>query len=154
VEKKCVVCENFISGQKQKYCSNKCKQKDHYHKVKSQSNTYHSQTLRSLKRKLLLIEQFGGKCENCGYNQNIAALHFHHLNPNDKNFKLDARNLSNKKWENLIEEAKKCALLCSNCHAETHNPELELENVKKIICGAADKKLSDGKGLIQGNLSG
>lgn len=133
----CVVCQTEIYGQKQKYCSNTCKQKDHYYRVKKQTNTYHSQTVRSISRKMKLVQMFGGQCSQCGYNANLAALHFHHVDSTTKQFKLDARILSNKKWENIVEEAKKCLLLCSNCHAEEHNPELSVKYVQKILDGAA-----------------
>lgn len=73
----CTICLNALQGQQQKYCSNKCKQKDHYYRVKEQTNTYHSQTTRALRRKLKLIEMMGGGCANCGYAANISALHFH-----------------------------------------------------------------------------
>ena len=59
------------------------------------SNNYKKQCERALKRKLELIELKGGECEICGYNNNIAALDFHHINPEDKNFQLDSRHLSN-----------------------------------------------------------
>ncbi len=133
--KTCTICANALQGQQQKYCSNKCKQKDHYHRVKEQTNTYHSQTTRALKRKLKLIEMMGGGCANCGYTANISALHFHHLDANKKSFKLGARILSNRSWEAILEEAQKCELLCANCHAEEHNPELTIGNVQKIIGG-------------------
>ncbi len=55
----CTICSNALQGQQQKYCSNKCKQKDHYHRIKEQTNTYHSQTTRALRRKLKLIEMMG-----------------------------------------------------------------------------------------------
>lgn len=42
-----------------------------------------------------LIESRGGKCEVCGYDKNIAALEFHHINPDEKEFQLDMRHLSN-----------------------------------------------------------
>ena len=98
------------------------KQKDHYHRVKSQTNTYHSQTIRALKRKVELIEMMGGGCANCGYNKNISALHFHHKDSYQKEFKLGMRMLSNRSWESIKVEAKKCEILCANCHAEEHNP--------------------------------
>lgn len=135
--KQCVVCHTPITGQKQKFCSNACKQKDHYLRVKLQTNTYHSQTLRSLKRKLQLIELMGGRCTKCGYAANIAALHFHHQSSEAKEFKLDLRVLSNKRWDLILKEAGKCILLCSNCHAEEHNPELYITNVKRILQTAA-----------------
>lgn len=129
----CVICEIPIGGQKVKFCSNKCKQKDHWYRIKGQQNTYHSQTIRSYKRKIALIELSGGGCQRCGYNKNISALHFHHRNPNEKLFQLDSRKLSNTKWDIILEEHSKCDLLCGNCHSEEHNPEMDINNVKKII---------------------
>jgi hypothetical protein len=63
---------------------------------------------------------------HCGYARNLSALEFHHRNPRDKLFQLDARTLANRKWANIAAEASKCDLLCSNCHAETHHPEMAL----------------------------
>ena len=37
----------------------------------------------------------GGKCEICGYNKNVSALEFHHIDSVTKDFKLDARKLAN-----------------------------------------------------------
>ncbi|MCB9283094.1 MAG: hypothetical protein H6563_03390 [Lewinellaceae bacterium] len=149
-DKVCVVCETHLSGQKQKYCSNACKQKHHYHRVKFQPNTYHSQTLRALRRKLKLVEIMGGKCCKCGYQGNLSALQFHHLNPTKKHFKLDARVLSNKNWESIQREAKKCILLCANCHFEEHNPELSIQNVLRITNGAPIGKPVGAKGVNSG----
>ena len=148
--KKCVVCGVTLSGQKQKFCSNACKQKDHYYRIKDQTNTYHSQTIRALDRKLKLIEMMGGKCQKCGYNNNLSALHFHHKDSSKKSFKLGARVLSNKRWDLIVSEARKCELLCANCHAESHNPELTIDNVKNIINGAARRKRRDVKGVNSG----
>lgn len=96
---------------------------------------------------------FGGKCEVCGYNKNAAALHFHHKDPGAKSFKLDVRVLSNKRWELILQEVSKCVVLCSNCHAEKHNPELDTDNIQRIIDGAAGKKLPDAKGVNSGKPS-
>lgn len=38
------------------------------------------------KLKLRAIEYKGGKCECCGYNKNLSALEFHHINPKEKEF--------------------------------------------------------------------
>jgi len=115
------------------YCSNKCKQKHHYDRVKEQTNTYHSQTIRSYKRKLYLIEMLGGSCRNCGYDKNLSALEFHHRDPNGKDSQLDMRTLSNRSMEFIMKEVEKCDLLCSNCHREVHNPETEVLKLKEII---------------------
>jgi len=64
----------------------------------------------------------GGRCVICGYARNLAALEFHHREPLSKSFQLDTRTLANRKWRDVETEAEKCLLLCSNCHAEKHNP--------------------------------
>lgn len=135
--KKCLECENLLKGQQNKFCSNACKQRNHWKRVKTQPNTYHSQTLRGYRRKMILIEYFGGCCQNCGYDKNLAALEFHHLY--NKSFQLDLRTLSNNSLEVLFEESKKCKLLCSNCHKELHNPEMLKENISKIIGDSLEK---------------
>ena len=40
------------------------------------------------RRKLNLIKVCGGKCNLCGYNKTAAALEFHHINPEEKNYGL------------------------------------------------------------------
>jgi len=75
---------------------------------------------------LELIQIKGGKCPRCGYSKNYAALEFHHVDPETKGFELDLRAFSNRRWQSLVEEAQKCLLLCSNCHAEVHHPQCVL----------------------------
>ena len=67
--------------------------------------------------KQILIEEAGGRCVACGYDRFPAALHFHHLDPAAKEFGLAARGLS-RSLDAAREEARKCVLLCGNCHAE------------------------------------
>lgn len=86
--------------------------------------TYKFQRANRHKRKKELVALFGGKCQSCGYNRNYAALQFHHTDPEQKLFILGNRNLLGGDWQKIINEAKKCKLLCANCHAEEHNPEL------------------------------
>lgn len=133
--KKCEVCSTKLRGNQRKFCSNKCKQKNHWYKIKEKQNTYHSQTMRSIKRKYEFIMLKGGCCNNCGYNKNISALEFHHIDESSKNFSIDFRKLANTNKETLLKELEKCLLLCANCHREHHHPELELFNVTKIIKG-------------------
>ena len=86
--------------------------------------SYPAQKKRGLKRKLYFVQKLGGKCSQCGYATNLAALAFHHIN--GKEFQLDVRSLSNRKFAPVLDEVAKCVLLCHNCHAETHNPSLDL----------------------------
>ena len=67
----------------------------------------------------LLKEEHGGCCSLCGYNKNPAALEFHHLDPNKKESKVIG---STSSLEKQREEAKKCILVCANCHREIHHP--------------------------------
>lgn len=92
-------------------------------------NNYKQQKLRGLKRKLEAIESLGGSCSKCGYNKNISALDFHHLNPKEKDFSLDIRKFSNFSNGKLLKELDKCVLLCANCHREEHNPSLDRKNI-------------------------
>ncbi|MFA4904949.1 MAG: hypothetical protein WC645_00365 [Candidatus Margulisiibacteriota bacterium] len=80
-------------------------------------------------RKLGLIEKFGSRCSICGYSKNLAALTFHHADSKAKRFKLDMRSLSNRTLESIMSEHRKCILICNNCHAELHHPELALSRV-------------------------
>ena len=49
-----------------------------------------------------------------------------------KTFNLDVRSLSNRNREAIADELRKCILLCANCHAETHFPELDMESAHRI----------------------
>ena len=87
-------------------------------------NNYLKQKQRGLLRKIQLINEFGGKCQECGYNKNIAVLEFHHINPDEKDFSISDRNIK-LDWEKIKKELDKCVLVCSNCHREIHAGYLE-----------------------------
>jgi DNA-binding CsgD family transcriptional regulator len=70
---------------------------------------------RSVKRRL--VAEAGGACAMCGYDKCVAALHFHHLDPSQKEFALSRQGVT-RSFASAQAEAKKCLLLCSNCHAE------------------------------------
>ena len=67
--------------------------------------------------KAILVGEAGGRCQICGYDRYVGALQFHHLDPDQKRFALSVRGLT-RSLEKAREESRKCALLCSNCHAE------------------------------------
>ena len=95
-------------------------------------NIYENQKIRAISRKRELINMMGGQCNICGYKKNYAALEFHHVNPSDKSFQLDSRHLSNTSMDRIKEEAKKCILVCSNCHKEIHNSFLDYNEIEKM----------------------
>jgi hypothetical protein len=72
-------------------------------------------------RKRELVQKMGGRCQKCGYSKCIAALEFHHLDSTQKEIELFRTSYS---MERILEEAKKCVLLCCRCHREIENGEL------------------------------
>jgi transposase len=66
--------------------------------------------------KQLLVDEFGGACRLCGFAEYAGALQFHHVDPTTKAFQLGGRGLT-RSIESLRVEARKCVLLCANCHA-------------------------------------
>lgn len=93
-------------------------------------------TKKRQRNKLELIQQFGGKCEICGYDKCAYALHFHHLEPERKEFGISHAGHS-RKYDFLLEEAKKCQLLCANCHAEMEAKKLNLP----VCCNGSEELL-------------
>ena len=67
--------------------------------------------------KEILVAEAGGRCVLCGYDAYTGALQFHHLDPSRKRFGLALGGLTRALAE-VREEARKCVLLCGNCHAE------------------------------------
>jgi hypothetical protein len=63
-----------------------------------------------------LLDEAGGRCAACGYDRCTANLHFHHVDPATKAFAVNMR--YGRSLEAYREEAKKCVLLCANCHGE------------------------------------
>lgn len=64
-----------------------------------------------------LVAEAGGKCVICGYDRCQRALEFHHLDPSTKEFHLGFTGVT-RSLAKARAEARKCILLCSNCHAE------------------------------------
>lgn len=95
---------------------------------------------RTIRRKTKLLLIAGNCCSICGYNKNYASLSFHHQDPKLKSFNLDARSIGNRSWESIINEFKKCVLLCLNCHSELHNPQCEV-NIKKVYVSQLEKNI-------------
>jgi len=87
------------------------------------------------RKKIHAIEQFGGKCQVCGYDRCRTALLFHHLYPDEKKFK-PTYIIARWSWKRAYVELKKCVLLCANCHGEAHEGKedilLLLEQFKQV----------------------
>lgn len=84
-----------------------------------------SVTKRRKKLRQMAVEHLGGKCVNCGYNRDIKALDFHHVDESTKLFGLSDRGMT-RSWKIIKEEIEKCILVCANCHREIHSGSLRL----------------------------
>ena len=89
-----------------KYCSQKCKNKSGVDRFR-----------RNIK--LRAVHYLGGACIDCGYSKCVAALCFHHVEPNRKDFTI-SKDGNTAPWSDIVIELDKCVLLCLNCHAEAH----------------------------------
>lgn len=67
-------------------------------------------------KRAIWIQELGGVCINCGTTE---QLEFHHINPKDKSFNVAERY----DCRAVIDELKKCQLLCKNCHDNIHQPD-------------------------------
>jgi transposase len=74
-----------------------------------------AQRRRTIKRRL--VEEAGGRCVLCGYDRCQQVLEFHHLDPGLKEFQLSHNGVTRSLAKSRA-EARKCVLLCANCHRE------------------------------------
>lgn len=73
-------------------------------------------TRRKQKLKRILVDEAGGRCAVCGYDRCIVNLTFHHVDPSLKRFSMSMA--VGRSIAAFREEAKKCVLVCANCHGE------------------------------------
>ena len=59
------------------------------------------------------------KCAKCGEEREYC-LDFHHINPNEKENTISRMTSNNYRVDSVLNEIKKCIVLCSNCHREFH----------------------------------
>ena len=75
-----------------------------------ETRRYHRDRCRRLR--LEYVALLGGKCK-CGAEDN---LHFDHINPATKSFTIGDK-ITKPRGE-ILEEIKKCQLLCASCHSD------------------------------------
>jgi hypothetical protein len=118
-----------------RYCL-KCREEkrvaDHQKRLPYENEKYHSnkEVIRNKRRlerervKTELMFLIGGECADCGLKISeewpSACFDFHHINPEEKEFSIGSVLRYSRDMQRLFEEAKKCSLLCSNCHRRRH----------------------------------
>jgi hypothetical protein len=73
------------------------------------------------KTKERMVKSMGGECVCCSYKKCNSSLSFHHLDPSTKSFGFGAIRANIKSWSTIVQELKKCVLVCNNCHHEIHD---------------------------------
>jgi len=110
----CSVCNIKIDSTNGYFRKNRC---IYYPKCKKCFSTETKYNRKNIKKDL--VDHLGGSCKNCGYDKELSALEFHHIDPSIKEVELSKILLQTN--ENTIKnELSKCILLCSNCHKEEH----------------------------------
>ena len=54
-------------------------------------------------------------CDSCGWKGHPAALDFDHIDPEEKSFHI-AQSIAGRNIKTIINEVRKCRVLCANCH--------------------------------------
>jgi hypothetical protein len=100
---------------------NKERRRELYHQNKEkhiQRTLKHRSTATEKRKKWIEELKNDLSCIVCGENRNIC-LEFHHRDPNEKEFTI-GRIIRIRSKELILEEIKKCDVLCSNCHKVEH----------------------------------
>lgn len=85
-------------------------------------------------KKVKAVNYLGGTCQICG-NNNIFHFTFHHRNRSEKENGIGE--IRCHRWSTILNEIKKCDLVCKNCHEEIHYT----ENIKKESPTKNSKKI-------------
>lgn len=80
--------------------------------------------------KVAIISEKSG-CKLCGEKNNIV-LDFHHYDASTKKFGIGDAVVKLLSWSRIIEEIKKCIVLCANCHRRVHAGQLVV--TEDMIC--------------------
>lgn len=77
-------------------------------------------------QRTLAKEAFGNVCGCCGYDEHIDVLEFHHVDPTMKSEAVSQ--ILHMPWKVVVDELRKCVLLCPTCHAEVEKGHREIPN--------------------------
>lgn len=98
-------------------CRN-CHMELHY----SESN---HKNIKIVNKKTFLLFKNIFECQECGYNECNSALDFHHIDKNEKKFKISEISKIYYNVQDLAdeieEELNKCVVICKNCHSLEHS---------------------------------
>lgn len=79
--------------------------------------------------KIALVKAFGGKCQACHNEYPEYIFDFHHLDPSTKEFGIGNASTTRSK-ATYANEAKKCIMVCSNCHRHIEMGAIDATNIQ------------------------
>lgn len=79
-----------------------------------------------------LVEGFSHKCSYCGLRDAPQLYDFHHVDPSTKSFGI-ANSSTTRSKQAYADEAKKCIMLCANCHRRIENGLISLDDFTPIL---------------------
>jgi len=97
----------------------RARMREHYRNNKASYRTRDTNRRKHIRELIRSIKR-GKVCANCGF-ADPRALDFHHTNPENKIAEVSqlySHRYSDKK---ILDEVKKCILLCANCHRIEHS---------------------------------
>lgn len=101
--------------------------------------------------KIVLVAQFGGKCQRCGYDRCMRALQFHHTDDSEK--AEWSKKSGRASQDEVAAHPERFLLLCANCHFEEHD-RIDRENrllATCRVCGCTFRTESHRGGTNRGN---
>jgi predicted HNH restriction endonuclease len=99
-------------------CGEKCG-KIRCKKCADKFNAYSRKNVRN--NKLKVLEYFGNVCSICGFKSEVLdVFDVHHKNPKDKEIEIAYLLKTKRDFNRILDEVKKCILVCSNCHRIIH----------------------------------
>jgi hypothetical protein len=138
----CLACSPFAERERKslydetghKLCTT-CSRPIELNRKKTLKCQYCSHQIREGQRIEKAASIVGTACWKCGYDKGIAAwaaLDFHHVDPEKKEFCLGIRQLANYAWDRVLSEMYKCVLVCCRCHREYHSGLIPSQDMKAI----------------------
>jgi len=137
--KKCSHCKEY--KELAEFHKNKSKKDGHQHACKECRKIYirknylenkqayidRSEKTKIKNRELVWNIKLNSKCIKCG-EDHPSVLDFHHRNKEEKKFTISQSYMNHGKLK-ILEEIKKCDVLCANCHRKLHYKEKGIKNV-------------------------
>ena len=104
-------CKTCGKISKHRYCSDKCR-RNYWDK---NGYTIYNRKSRYWKRKMAIINDLGGKCVKCGFDD-YRALDIDHIDPSKKVRPKDGQYVWSRRFKDWAANKGNLQLLCANCH--------------------------------------